>query len=1106
MSRMKNLSDDTPRYWSSIEEYHSPEKAPVAEFDELASMDDLTMDGVSRRKFMAISAAGAALAGTATGCVRKPVEKILPYAVRPEDHIPGKATFFASTFTVGTKALGVVVESQDGRPIKIEGNPQHPNSLGKAGLWAQASILNVYDPERSTVPALVLHTSDKGGHGGGHGPAKGQPEGFVWTDVAWERAWAVVDREMAASRARRGAGTALVLPTVNSPSLNAWIKAFSQAMPQAKLFRVDPAYPANTRAGAALVAGAGTHTSIDTAQANVILSIDSDFLAREGDSERNAIGWAARRRVQRQTDAMNRMYAIEPHMTVTGATADHRLRLRGRDAGTALKQIADLLFSKYRVAAPRGANTAAAQLKNEAFGQADVVKFLDGVAKDLAANRGRALVVVGDRQPAWVHALGHLINEALGANGRTVKWHSDSDAIAMGDAQALAAGLSAGQFQSVVTLGANPVLTAPGSLNLKELFKKSATNIHFGVWFDETAQASNVHLPLSHWLESWGDVKAEGGTVSIQQPLIAPLMHSPSSLEVVARLATGQSHDGRKLLMQHWQKADGDKEWNRWLHSGVIGVVDKPARPTNWAGLATAMGTIAPTSAHGKFELNFHIDNKLLDGRWSNNGWLVELPDPISKLAWDNAAYVSPATAEMLKVKDGEILELDVNGRKLRMPAMVAPGQTDMTVSVNIGWGRDIGSVAEGAGINVYPLQDPTGQAFLQNVTVKKVGGFVKLANVQKYGSLTPPPNLIDWKRRPIIRVAERKTIEGKTGWVRYVPPSKRNKPEGEAKAAKAGGQPEAKGAEGAKKKALPVLDENFVQVDELLPVNKIKSLSDNPLHAIKKGLPNPANKNCTQEYYDQYGPNGACQPPQQWGMSIDLNTCTGCGACLVACVAENNVPVVGKDRVLKGREMHWIRLDRYYEGDPNDPWVSVMPMPCQQCENAPCETVCPVAATAHSPEGLNDMAYNRCIGTRYCANNCPYKVRRFNYFNYNLDIHPLQQMQKNPDVTIRFRGVMEKCTYCVQRISEAKIDAKVNGDRRVPDIDDRNARSMPVISACQQACPTDSIVMGDISDPKSRVSRLKAQPRNYAVLGYLNTWPRTTYLAKIRNPNPDLV
>lgn len=1104
---MSDATNDTPRYWSSVAEYNAPEMAGSAEFDELATAEDSVLDPVSRRKFLAVTSAGAALAGTA-GCVRKPVEYLIPYSKRPEDLIPGKAVYYATTFTAGTKVLGVLAESQDGRPIKIEGNPQHPNSRGRAGTWAQASILNIYDPERSTVPSLVLATSGGSGHGegdhsGGHGDAGKQ--GYVWTDVDLDRAWRAVDHAMNASRAKKGAGLGFILPTVTSPALAAWLGAFAKAMPRARMFRVDTTYPANTRAGAGLVAGRNTHTSLNLAKAKVIVSIDADFLGREGDTERHASDWAAGRRVKKQTDPMNRVYSVEPHFTLTGAMADHRLRLRGRDTGSALKQIANLLFTKLGVALPPGAGNAASSLGNEVFGQPKIAKFLETVAKDMAAHPGAAVVVVGERQPAWVHALGHFINEALGANRSIVTWHQEDPTSAFGTAQQLAEALNGGQLDTVVSLDANPVLNAPGALDMGKLFSKATTAIHFGMYFDETAQASNVHLPLTHWLEQWGDAKSEDGTISLQQPLIAPLMHAPSPLEVVARLTNGQAQDGRALLMSHWRKSDGDKEWASWLHTGVVGVQTKPSGGRRWSALAGLLARIEPQIAEGKFEVNFHWDSKVLDGRWANNAWLVELPDPMSKLSWDNAGYISPATAEMLEVTDGDVIEIEVAGRALRIPAMVAPGQADATVSLNFGWGREIGSVATGAGVNVYPLQDPAGRYFLPDATVRKVGGHVPLANIQKYGSLTPPGG--GWSRRPIIRRADRMTVDGKDGWVKYDPPKGGSETDAEAKAKVAepkDGKPAA--AVAAKAAAAAVLNEEFVLTDELMAANRIKSLSDNPLDAVKRGEPNPHNKSCTEDYFKEYGPKGACEPPQQWGMTIDLNTCIGCEACMVACIAENNISVVGKDRVIKGREMHWIRMDRYYEGDPNDPMVSLMPMTCQQCENAPCETVCPVAATVHSPEGLNDMAYNRCIGTRYCANNCPYKVRRFNYFNYNLDIHPLAQMQKNPDVTLRFRGVMEKCTYCVQRINEAKIDAKVNGNRRVPDIDDARAQSMPAISACQQACPTDSIVLGDVSDPNSRVSRLKAEPRDYKVLGYLNTKPRTSYLAKIRNPNPDLV
>ncbi len=1022
-----------------------PKRRPLQwrSLPELDAHPKLTFDApsdpaeVSRRAFMGLMGASAALAGAnLSGCVRKQVQHVIPYAKRPEDLIPGNPTYYATAFQVGARVQGIVVESQEGRPTKVEGNPQHPMSQGAADAWAQASVLNLYDPHRSAVPKRV--------------------EGGKGSDLSWEALYQELDATMKAARAKGGQGVGIVLPTITGPSLHAQLAELQRALPKARWFRSDPAAPTNAWAGAALVAGAGAHVAYDLEGAQRILALDCDFLGREGDVVANARAFADGRRVAEPTDPMNRLYAVEPNFSATGATADHRLRLRGAEVGDFLRALAKRLFSDDHVPLPAGADAIpldGAKLDEKAG------RFLRAVSADLAKHKGAAVVLVGERQPAWVHALGHLVNAGLGAfrgSKPVARWARHEQLAGLGDLQALAKALADGALDTLVVLGASPLTEAPSALKLAELWPKAATRIHAGLYFDATARACTLHLPVSHDLEAWGDARSTDGTVALIQPLIDPLYFTPSLLELAARLATGKPAAGYALVRSHWRQAvpaaNFDIAWRRWLHTGVIAGAPKPAAPSaaRWEGLKSALaGVKAPAAlGAGAVELNFHIDPKVLDGRWANNGWLQELPDPMTKLTWDNAALVSKALAQELGVVNGDLVRLEAQGASLELPIFVAPGQAARTVSLHLGYGRDdLGQVAQGAGFDVNPLRPADGAWFRGDAKIARGEGSYDLATTQKSGSLTPPGDEGAWKRRPIVRVGERLEKNGQGVWVSAF--DEERKPNRE-----------------------------FVKDDEFLPDWRIKSLSDRP---------------------EMTG-------DQQWGMSIDLNACTGCNACVVACVAENNIPVVGKARVLKGREMHWLRIDRYYEGDGDEPQAEVQPMGCQQCENAPCETVCPVAATTHSPEGLNDMAYNRCVGTRYCSNNCPYKVRRFNFFNYNNDIPPLVRMLKNPDVTIRFRGVMEKCTYCVQRITEARIEAKVHGDGHIPDIADPKAKTRPVVTACQQTCPTQAIVFGDIANENSQVSILRDQPRRYEVLGELNTKPRTTYLAKIRNPNPDLV
>jgi len=963
---------------------------------------------------------------TLAGCERKPVEKIVPFAERPEDLVPGRPTYYATAFQVGATVQGLLVESQDGRPTKIEGNPKHSCSQGGSDAWAQASVMGLYDTERSKTPLL-----------------SGEPG-------TWEAALGAIDDWLAEAAGREGEGLGIVVDHVMSPSYRRQLRELKVRLPKARIFTDDPAAPTSSIAAAELVSGKGArvthHLDFErialakrSPRIQMVAAVDSDFLATEVDHVRLAREWSRMRRISGPDQAMSRLYVVEPHLTCTGMAADHRLRMRSGKIGALLRAVAAELRAKHEPAlvggrggrGREGLSPAVAAvfdaIGGESLGEAEDA-FVAVLAKDLADWRGRSAILVGERQPPWVHAVAIFLNMVLGNGGGAQRWITDIDAVEAEPLSALAAALGAGELVTLFCLGTNPVYDAPGGLQLAAGLDSLQTLVHAGLYRDETGRRAKLHLPLSHFLEAWGDLRAHNGTVSLCQPLIAPLHDTRSALELAGYLASGEMVDGYDLVRGHWQQEGGgelsEPRWRRWLHDGIVtGMPRHPKLPSMlpWDDVVKAVGE-APTDAGG-IEVDFHLSPAVCDGRYSNNAWLQELPHPMTKLCWDNAAYLSVATARSLGIKSGDLVEIELDGRSITIAAWIAPGQADDTVSVDLGYGRDgPGTVAEGAGVNVNPLRDAQGRWFAGGAVVRKAGGTRRLASTQLHGSMDE--GLGDGQSRAIVREA---TLE-----------ELRSDPDLVKKAER-------------------------LQPDQLEPV------------------------------LDPSGNPGR----QQWGMSIDLSACTGCNACVIACQVENNVPVVGKEEVEKGREMHWLRIDRYYTGDLEDPQAVVQPMPCQHCENAPCEAVCPVAAAVHSPEGLSDMAYSRCIGTRYCANNCAYKVRRFNFFELNRDVDEISRMAKNPDVTVRSRGVMEKCSYCVQRINAAKIATKTSGKDVVPD--------RTIQTACEQACPTQAIVFGDVRDPASAVSVRKAQGRDYAVLAELNNRPRTTYLARIRNRNPSL-
>jgi Fe-S-cluster-containing dehydrogenase component/anaerobic selenocysteine-containing dehydrogenase len=1047
MKRLKILQNTKPQ-WRSIEDRKGQNDDRLAELESpMGAREWETTEGLSRRGFMGV-AGGTLAASTAllAGCIRKPTEYIVPLSERPEDRVPGAPLYYNTVARIGGSVMGLRVTSMDGRPIKVDGNPSHPSTLGGANTFAQASIMELYDGDRARTPS-------KGG-----------------AEATWDDFTAWADAHFAGKRGN-GAGMALLVEENCSPTTAGLIDAFVATYPGARVFVHDMSRPDGAIAGASLVGLAGWRTWSDLSAARVIASFDNDFLGTDGDVVRNTKGYARSRKL----DAMSRLYVVEPSFTNTGANADNRLRLKASAVGGFVAAVAKKVFAS-GVSAPAGASGAVAALKADAAGQD---AWVDALAKDLVAHRGASVVLVGAGQPGWVHGVANLLNAALGNVGKTTSWvpsHASTDAAPGIDE--LAAAIKGRSVNTLVVLGGNPALTAPADLGFGELLASVENSVHLSRMANETSAKSTWTLPASHFLESWGDATSFDGTYTIQQPLVAPLFGSWSADELLARLTDGKAHTGYDLVRETARGlADGDFEttWRRWLHDGVGKRGDAPtvpvaagaaapvptddaAEPTeadaaspdeavavappprvaswSWTALGAAAGQAK--GANGDLEVVFQLDPKLFDGRYANLAWLQELPEPVSKLSWDNALLVAPATASKLSLGRGDMVTLTMDGRSVDVGVFVLPGVADDTLVFSLGHGRgEAGGrfakadynnyTVPAGGFNAYAVK---GAGWFGPATLEKTGATYDFVTTQEHGRLDPkvetPFGTVEYERRPHVMEA---TLADYT------------------------------------------TNPKFAQVEPLFP---LESLFTSP---------------------NETG-------GQQWGMTIDLNACTGCNACTVACQAENNIQVAGKDRVANGREMHWIRLDRYFTGeDENNPEAVFQPINCMHCETAPCETVCPVGATSHSPDGLNDMAYNRCIGTRYCANNCPFKVRRFNFFNFSREAHEandLLLMQQNPNVTVRFRGVIEKCTYCTQRVSAAKIQAKVNRkDGRVQD--------GAIVPACAETCPADAITFGDINDATTAVSKLKADPRNYALLQDLNIHPRTTFLAKIRNPNPEL-
>jgi len=1000
VSPLKTTNRTRPEkaYWRSLDELaDNPEFRRFVENEFPAHADEMLEP--SRRGFLKIMGASMALAGM-TAC-RWPEEEIVPFASRPAGYTPGEPRQYATAMELGGVALGLLATSYDGRPIKIEGNPTHPASLGATNVFAQASVLELYDPDRSRK---VIRRED------------GEDFSKSWEDFAR------FAREHLGERGSGdGRGLRILSEASSSPSLQAMRDRLLGAFPQARWHEYEPVSRESEREGTRLVLGRACRAALDLARADIIVSLDEDFLLHHPGAVRYARDFVSGRRPER--GECNRLYVAESCYSVTGSMADHRLPIPARSIPALAGSLGASLVLDHGLALPQGCEGLRSSFERCRERTVDA-EFVESMARDLVEYRGRSLVTAGPRQPAVVHALACVLNHALGNVGKTVSYLEAQDQDRpdhVTSIRELARQMAAGEVETLVLLGGNPAFDAPADLEFARLLESVPTTVHLGLHRNETAHVCDWHLPRAHYLESWGDVRDWEGRIGLVQPLIEPLFGGKTPIELLALLldeAPSKGHDiVRRTLVDAGTGADAD--WRRALHDGLIpdtGLAAAEASPScrGWIGELDSALESATAVSDNEIELVFVQDAGLHDGRFANNGWLHELPDPLTKLTWDNAAMVGPGTADRLGVKQGDMIRVENGQGSLELPVYVMPGQAAGSVSVSLGYGRrNSGSVGTGVGVDAYALR-ASESMHDTSVRVEKIPGTYLLATTQNHYAVEPL---------------------------------------------------------GA--------DETVKRAADLAREMDIRDFLDH------------------DDSHDDHGPHVADLWKQweyegrKWGMAIDLNSCTGCNSCVVACQAENNIPIVGKEEVARGREMLWLRVDRYFSGDPEDPAVAHQPLTCHHCENAPCEQVCPVAATVHDKEGLNVMVYNRCVGTRYCMNNCPYKVRRFNFFNNHKDETSLEKMAYNPEVTVRGRGVMEKCTFCVQRINRAKIQAKNEG---------RPVRDGEVTTACEQACPTQAITFGDLNDPEGRVRELHHDRRAYGLLEFLGIKPRTRYLTRLRN------
>lgn len=1010
---MSDNSNQTT-YWKSLNELAQNEEYKKFEEREFAENATELTDQVSRRSFLRVMGASIALAGFAS--CRKPVQKILPYSKQPEDLVLGNPMFYATSMPFQDSVTGLLVENNEGRPTKVEGNEDHPSSLGRTNIYHQAGLLGLYDPDRSRTPK--------------HNGEDASKEYFV--TFAQEH-FAEPNRNIL-----------FIDEQTSSPTYHRLKEQIIDNYNNVDWVSYEPFSDRNVFEGNQLAFGQRLRTVNHFDEADLVVSLDHDFMSPQGDnnSVENAVKTTARRKVDSVDDDMSRIYSVENTFTNTGSYADHRLRLKS-------SQIEPFTFALASKLAESISGLEAFQNVNNSLSDHDWIEVL---ADELLNNQEAGIITAGWQHSKEVHAAVAAMNSALNNAGNTITYHEVPYRENRDELYAFTEAIENAQngaYDTIVMVGSNPLFTAPANLQVAQALETAETTIHLTDYYDETSKVCEWHVNRAHFLEAWGDGLSFTGQRSVIQPHIRPLHNAVSEIEFLAIILEGEEVSGYDLTRETWEdyiEGSFNTGWERILHDGVDENAPYSAVSVSIStNLASEIEEALQRDSGTDMEIAIKPDATLFDGRFANNGWLQELPEPMTKITWDNVALMSPSTAERLGIPPERsfssnsvpTVRITADGEVIEIAAWVQPGHADDSITLTVGYGREnIGRVADGVGVNTYPLRK-TGAMFYQPADIEATGQTYEIACVQDHHSLegrdmVRSASMDDYKENPDFA-----TFESVHGF------------------------------------KVPGLKEAQAKGDDRGPI----SLFD-----------------------ETYGPDH--QP--QWGMSIDLNACFGCGVCTIACQAENNIPVIGKREVGRRRIMHWIRTDRYYEGDPDNPKAYHQPVPCMHCELAPCEQVCPVAATVHSDDGMNQMTYNRCIGTRYCANNCPFKVRRFNFFNYTKeylttgDDPELIQMAMNPEVTIRFRGVMEKCSYCVQRVNRAKIDSRIKTGSRKP-------ADGTVQTACQQACPANAISFGDLTDSESKISKEKSNDRNYVMLEEMNVRPRTSYLAKLKNTNSEI-
>ena len=1000
--QMNSSENNEFGYWKSLKDISSEE-----DYNRFLKQSDHNEDnGLSRRNFLSLIAASVALAGL-EGC-KKPVQKIIPYVEAEIGTIPGIPKYYASTIPWKNNALGVVIENHDERPVKVEGNEKHPSTLGKSNAFSQASTIEMYDPDRARG---VKYNGKK---------------------VDWSE-YLKFAKDI---NKGDGKGLAVLMQESSSPTIKSIQNDFKTKFPSASWVSYESVNNENLYKGIEKAFSKKLQPIYRLENAQIIVSLGSDFLGVDDNNIYNTRKFAQNRDIVDENSTMNRLYVAESSITSTGSSADHRLNIPQHEMESIL---AELSYELKKL----GLSVDASKVKSSNN------LWIKAAAEDLMSNRGDSIILGGSQLSPEFHQLIALLNNQLNA---PVDYYplSLSQVSSSADFKFLCDDIKNNKIKNLIILGANPVYDSPADFNFGDLLKNVPNSVHLTNILDETSKLCSWNIAMTHYFECWGDAMSYDGFVSIVQPQIMPLFDSKSAIQVLTPLVYSKELSSYDTVKNVWKSdivksGNFEREWEKVLHDGLYKntiIKKEQVRPSSKTSTAQLNNFIKLDD--NKFEIVFNASSSVYDGRFANNGWLQEIPKPVTSLTWDNAALISIKVAKKLNIKNGQMIEIKIDNKSIKLPAWITPGQNQKSISLELGYGREFeGRLGNGVGFNVYPLRMSSNPSYSLNASISVLDETYPLASTQDHHGLEED---------------------------QYAAPG------------------------------FDKLSNNEVQsrIPELVKQSTLDYYKDNPDWVQKKVEEHKPDKKRSWADHSMYNPEPEYDYSKgpQWGMSIDLTSCTSCNACSIACQSENNIPVVGKQQVMNGREMHWIRIDNYFAGDPDNPEMSTQSVACVHCELAPCETVCPVAATTHSSDGVNQMTYNRCLGTRYCANNCPYKVRKFNFYNYTRDLPEVVQMAMNPDVSIRFRGVMEKCTYCYQRVSAARISAE-NENREIQDGDFQ--------VACQQSCPADAIKFGDINDPNSAVSKAKRRNRDYALLAHLGTAPRTTYLAKIRNQNPKL-